>query len=93
VLVEAVKEFEADFGTGNLHKDALNFIDHPSLSAVFDKYAGPSGFSSEQWLAGMQTIPTIRIKPTADGRIDVSFEADFEIDGYDLGGRSVSAVF
>lgn len=92
-LIDAVKEFEADFGTGGLHKDALSFIDHPSLSAIFDKYAGPSGFSSEQWLAGMQTVPKIKITRDGLGGIDIVFDADFEIDDYDLGGRTVSASF
>lgn len=93
ILIEAIKEFEADFGTGGLGKDAQAFIDHPSFSAILDKYVGPSGFSSDQWLAGMKDPSNISIHKVGDS-IDISFDADFEIDGdYDLGGRSPSAVF
>jgi hypothetical protein len=91
-LLETIKEFEADIGTGGLSKDAKEFIDHPSLAAIFDKYAGSSGFTPEQWIGGMKTIPNIRISRIGDG-IDIIFDANFEIDGYKLGNRHVHAGF
>jgi hypothetical protein len=93
-LQEAVKDFEANLGTamGMLDKDAREFLAHPSFAAIFDQYAGPSGFSSEQWMTGMSNASNFQIIRTGN-QIKIIFDGDFEIGDYDLGGRSPYATF
>lgn len=91
-LNEAVKEFEAEGNLLGLNGKALDFINHPSYAAIFDKYTTGSGFSTEQWTAGMKEPHNFRITRTGD-KIEIIFDADYEIDDYDLGGRSASATF
>lgn len=91
-LQEAIKEFEADHNILGLDKNARDFLAHPSFAAIFDQYAGPSGFSPEQWLNGMSNARNIQIVRTGD-QIKIIFDGDFEIGDYDLGGRSPYATF
>jgi hypothetical protein len=91
-LLEAIKEFESDNSLIGLNQKAMDFIAHPSYSAIFDKYATGGGFSTEQWIAGMSNPDNFRITRAGD-KIDIIFDADYEIDDYDLGGRSASATF
>jgi Predicted membrane protein len=92
-LNQGVKDFEANVGMNGLSADARSFIDHPSFSAAFDKYSAGSGWSSDQWFNGMSNARNFNIKDLDNGRIEVTFDADFYIDGYDVGGRTVTAVF
>lgn len=92
-LLEAVKEFESEHIVQGLNRSALNFLDHPSFNAIFDKYTTGSGFSTDQWVGGMSNVRNIRIDRIADGHVHVVFDADYEIDDYDLGTRSASATF
>ncbi len=91
-LHEAVKEFEAEHFHVGLNKAARDFIDHPSFAAIFDEYSTGSGFSTEQWISGMNNIRNLRIARSGGG-IKIMFDADFEIDDYNLGGRSPVASF
>jgi hypothetical protein len=92
MLLEAVKEFESEHSMLGLNRSALDFLNHPSFTAIFDKYSTGSGFSTEQWIAGMDNIRNIQIARSGNG-IKIIFDADFVIDDYELGGRRPYASF
>lgn len=91
-LNEKVSQYILDYGLNDLGESARNFLLIPSFLAIFERYTSGSGFTPGQWLEGMHDVRNIRINPTGDGRIEISFDADFFIDDYDLGFRSPSAI-
>jgi hypothetical protein len=98
ILNQAIKDFEAEHRINILGNDAKGFITHPTFSAIFDKYSTGSGWSSNQWFNGANNIRDIQIKKKPGGKIEITFDADFVIDGDvdgsgDIGVRTVSAVF
>jgi len=94
LLIEAIKDFEANYKISILGVDAKGFIEHPTFAAIFDKYSTGSGWSSDRWFNGANNIRDLKISRKPSGQIEIIFDADFVIDAdYDLGGRTVSAIF
>ena len=93
-LLQAIKDFEADHKISILGDNAKGFIEHPTFSAIFDKYSVGSGWSSDQWFKGANNIRDIQITKKPGGKIEITFDADVIIDNdYDIGARTVTAVF
>jgi hypothetical protein len=92
-LREAIKEFEADHRTNLLGDKAQGFLNQPNFSAIFNKYSTGSGWTRDQWFKGMSNARDFRIEKIAGGKIQIEFDADFDIDDYTLGTRTVSATF
>jgi len=79
----------------SLGPDALNWLEAPNFSDLFNQYVTGAGFAPDQWIAGMRDVRNVSITDIGDGMIEVSFTADFDIDGEsgDIGTRTVTAVF
>ena len=88
----AVSEFDAG---GITSPDAVNWLEAPNFIDIFNQYTTGAGFAPDQWIGGMKDARNFEIKDIGDGMIEVSFEADFEIDGEsgDIGTRTVTAIF
>lgn len=85
----AVDDFIADRGgLAGLNVDTREWLQHPTISEPFSNYWQSGGFTADQVLAGMTTISNIRIVEGEDGDIDVEFDYEAEVDGYEVHGHA-----
>jgi hypothetical protein len=88
-LEGAVDNFIMDRGgLDGLSADAREWLQSPTVSEPFSNYWHSGGFSADQVLAGMQNITNIKITEGEDGEIQVEFDYDAEVDGYEVHGHA-----
>jgi hypothetical protein len=88
-LQEAVDDFIADRGgLDGLSVDAREWLDYPTVSQPFGEYWSSGGFTADQVLGGMTSITNIQITENEDGGIDVEFDYEAEVDGYEVRGHA-----
>jgi hypothetical protein len=88
-LDQAVADFIADRGgLDGLNSTSTDWLESPTISSIFSEYWTSGGFSAEQVLAGMQHIYNIVIHELDDGFVEIEFDYDAEVDGYEVSGHA-----
>ncbi|GCE03517.1 hypothetical protein [Dictyobacter aurantiacus] len=83
-LEEAVADFISDRGgLDGLSVDATEWLESPTISAVFDQYWVSGGFTADQVVEGVVSINNIKITEDEDGSIHIEFDYESEVDGED----------
>jgi hypothetical protein len=92
-IIRALEEKVDDFimdrgGLDGLSVDAREWLESPTISSIFTEYWQSGGFSGEQVMNGMTTISEIKISEREDGTIEIEFDYEADVDGYEVAGHA-----
>ena len=67
-------------GTGGLTREARDYLNNPSYTAVFDQYWRSASIEQDVALKGLKEVTDFRVVYNDDGSIDVYFDYEWESD-------------
>ncbi|GCE03507.1 hypothetical protein [Dictyobacter aurantiacus] len=74
-------------GLDGLSTDARLWLEHPTMNGPFSEYWQSGRFPADQVLNGMTHISNITITDGEDGAIDIEFDYESDVDGYEVSGH------